>query len=72
MPKHPDIFKMLDVERKSVLRLPGNALKVWLFYWMKEGKERLGWTTEKDALEILRMNRNTFYTSRTWLVAHGW
>lgn len=70
--KKPDIFKMLDVERKSLLRMPGNALKVWLFYWMKEGKERLGWSTEAGALEVLQMNRKTFYAARSWLVAHGW
>lgn len=72
MPKRPDIFKMLDVERKTFLGLPGNALKVWLFYWMKEGKERLAWSTEKGALEVLQMNRKTFYAARKWLVAHGW
>jgi len=70
--KKPDIFKTLDVERKGLLRLPGNALKVWLYYRMREGQERLAWATEKDICSVTGLHRDVMYDNRRWLVKNGW
>jgi len=72
MPRKPDIFKLLDVERKTLLRMPGNALKVWLYYWMREGKERIAWGTEKEIHEATDLNKDTIRSQRKWLVDNGW
>jgi hypothetical protein len=72
MPKKPDIFKLLDVERKALLRMPGNALKIWLYYWMREGKERIAWGTEKEITMATGLNKDTWRTWRKWLVENGW
>jgi hypothetical protein len=72
MPKKPDIFKLLDVERKALLRVPGNALKIWLYYWMREGKERIAWGTEKEIRLATGLNKDTYRTWRKWLVDNGW
>ncbi|MGC2831924.1 MAG: hypothetical protein WB994_19960 [Candidatus Acidiferrum sp.] len=72
MPKKPDIFKMLDVKRKRLLAVPGNALKIWLYYWMREGKERLAWASEEDICDHTRLNRDTMRKWRNWLLEYGW
>jgi hypothetical protein len=70
--KKPDIFKMLDVKRKALLRLPVRALHVWLYYWMREGQERVAWASEEELCGALDMNRKTMRKWRNWLVENGW
>jgi hypothetical protein len=65
-------FKMLMCERKALLRMPGNALKIWMYYWMKEGPERLAWTTEEAVCEGTNLNKDTMHKWRNWLVDHNW
>ena len=70
--KKPNIFKMLDVERKALLRMPGNALKIWLYYWMREGRERIAWASEEEICRHVGLNPKTMRTWRKWLVINGW
>jgi hypothetical protein len=72
MPRKPDHYKILDSDRRDLLKMPGNALKIWLFYWMKEGGERLAWDTEKDICAAVGLNKNTMHTWRDWLEDNGW
>jgi hypothetical protein len=65
-------FKKIDCVRRTLLKMPGNALKIWLYYYMREGKERLAWASEEELCETLDLNRDTMRKWRTWLVDNGW
>jgi len=65
-------FKKLDCQRRNYLKLPGNALKIWLYYYSREGKERLAWASEKEICETCDLNRKTMQVNRRWLIDNGW
>lgn len=65
-------FKKIDCTRRSFLRMPGNALKIWLYYYTREGKERLAWASEEELCEMTDLNRDTMRKWRNWLVENKW
>lgn len=65
-------FKKLDCQRKTFLRLPPNALKIWLYYFLREGEERRAWASEEDICDVTAMNRDTMRKWRNWLETNGW
>jgi len=65
-------FKKIDCTRRGFLRMPGNALKIWLYYYTREGAERLAWASEKELCEATGLNRDVMYDWRNWLEENGW
>jgi len=65
-------FKKLDCQRKTFLRLPPNALKIWLYYFLREKEERRAWASEEDICDVTAMNRDTMRKWRNWLETNGW
>jgi len=65
-------FKMIDCTRKEFLAMPPNALKIWLYYYLREGAERKAWGSEENICEVTRMNRDTMRKWRGWLEDNGW
>ena len=65
-------FKKIDCTRRNFLRMPGNALKIWLYYYTREGKERLAWASEEELCAATDLNRDTMRKWRNWLVKNGW
>jgi Helix-turn-helix domain len=65
-------FKKLECERRGYLRMPGNALKIWLYYYSREGEERLAWASEEEICKATDLNRDTMRKWRRWLVDNGW
>jgi hypothetical protein len=65
-------FKKIDCTRREFLRMPGNALKIWMYYYTREGKERLAWASEEELCEATDLNRDTMRKWRNWLIENGW
>lgn len=65
-------FKKIDCTRRGFLRMPGNALKIWLYYYTREGAERLAWASEEELCEATGLNRDVMYDWRNWLEENGW
>lgn len=65
-------FKKIDCTRRGFLRMPGNALKIWMYYYTREGKERLAWASEEELCEATDLNRDTMRKWRNWLIENGW
>jgi hypothetical protein len=65
-------FKKIDCTRRGFLRMPGNALKIWLYYYLREGAERLAWASEEEICKATDLNRDTMRRWRKWLIDNGW
>lgn len=65
-------FKKFYCDDRDIFRLPGTALKIWLYHYTREGKDRKSWPTVETLCEELDINRDTLFRWREYLVAHGW
>ena len=55
-------LKILDADRKGILRLPNGALKLWMCYWMNESVGQESW------LSLQTITKQTGLTKPTvWL-----
>lgn len=65
-------YKLLDPNRKAVLRLPHLAFKLWMTYWMFESDDQEAYVSNATLEEATGMTENTIIKWRKWLVKHGW
>lgn len=65
-------YKLLDPNRKTVLRLPHLAFKLWHAYWMFESDDQEAYPSLEVLEEATGMDRKTIIKWRKWLVKHGW
>jgi hypothetical protein len=67
-------FKMLycSPEYDLVFRLPDPALKLWLFYYRKEGATREGWACNETISMTCGMSEKTITKWRKYLRKYGW
>jgi hypothetical protein len=65
-------FKKFFCDDRAVFRLPGNAVKLWLYYYAREGPERRSWPTAETICTDLGINQNTLFRWRAFLVEYGW
>lgn len=64
--------KLLDPNRKAVLRLPHLAFKLWMTYFMSESDDQEAYMSNEVIEERSGMSENTITKWRKWLVKHGW
>jgi len=67
-----DRLKILDCNRKAVLGLPPNALKLWLTYYMNESEWQEAWPSQGTLRAITGMSKNTLIHWQRYLKAGGW
>jgi hypothetical protein len=67
-----DRLKILDCNRKAILALPPNALKLWLTYYMNESEWQEAWPSQSTLRAITGMSKNTLIHWQRYLKAGGW
>lgn len=67
-----DRNKILDCDRKGVLKLPSGALHLWLCLWMNENSTQQSYMSLKEIQRQTGMDRKTIVKWRRYLVQHGW
>jgi hypothetical protein len=65
-------YKLLDPNRKAVLRLPHLAFKLWMTYFMSESDDQEAYLSNEVIEERSGLSENTIIKWRKWLVKHGW
>jgi hypothetical protein len=65
-------FKKFFCDRPDTLKLPGNALKVWLYHYAREGQERKSWPALETVAEGLDLDVKAVKRARQRLIAGGW
>ncbi len=65
-------LKVLDCNRKAILGLPPNALKLWLTYFMSESEWQEAWPSQSTLMAITGMSKNTLIHWQRYLKAGGW
>jgi hypothetical protein len=64
--------KILDPTRKGLLKLHGNALKIWMAHWMHENIHDKSWPSIPSLMAETELSHNTVEKWRSWLVRNGW
>jgi len=64
--------KLLDPTRRGLLKLSGNALKIWMCHWMHENMLGESWPSIDTICEETDLSHNTVETWRAWLIRFGW
>ena len=65
-------FKLLDTERKELLKLKGSLLQVWLAQYMNESDDQESWLSLKTLQELTGLSENTVIGARKKLTEGGW
>ena len=65
-------YKLLDTERKDILRLKGSKLQVWLAQYMSESDEQEAWLSLSKLQHLTGLSENTVIEARKWLQENGW
>lgn len=65
-------FKKLYFDWDAIYLMPGPALKIWLYHYRKEGRDRTSWPSRETLCENLGMNKETLTKYRQWLIDYGW
>lgn len=69
-----DRLKILDCNRKNILKLPAPALQLWFCYYMNEDDENESYMSLQTIEEQMdmRMSRRSIITWTKWLLDRGW
>jgi hypothetical protein len=65
-------YKLLDTERKDVLRLKGSLLQVWLAQYMNENDDQESWLSIATLMEQTGLSEHTVIDARKKLTEAGW
>lgn len=64
-------YKLLDLDRKDILKLKGARLQVWMAQWMSESDEGEAWLSLTTLMNLTGLAEHTVIEARRWLVANG-
>jgi hypothetical protein len=67
-----DRLKILDCNRKGILGLPPNALKLWLCYYMNEDDEQESFMSYAEVEAQTGMGKTSVQKWNHFLERHGW
>lgn len=65
-------YKLLDTERKDVLKLKGSLLQVWLAQYMNENDDQESWLSIATLMEQTGLSEHTVIDARKKLTRDGW
>jgi hypothetical protein len=66
-------FKKFYCDRPDVFLIPPSALKIWLFHYTREGKDRRSWPSVETLMKKCGIAKDdTVYKWRAWLQENGW
>lgn len=55
-----------------LFQMPANALKVWLYHYARENRQRESWPSLKRITKACGMHQDTVVDARRWLRDNGW
>src|ERR1035437_6648559 len=65
-------YKLLDCDRKDILRLPSGAVHVWLALWMHSSMDEEIYVSLTALENATGLDRKTIIKWRDWLLEKGW
>src|ERR1035437_6129856 len=65
-------YKLLDTERKGLLKLKGSLLQVWLAQYMNESDDQESWLSIATLMELTDRSEHTVIDARKKLTDGGW
>lgn len=65
-------FKLLDTERKGLLKLKGSLLQIWLAQYLNENDDQESWLSIKALMELTGLSEHTVIEARKKLTKDGW
>jgi hypothetical protein len=65
-------YKLLDTERKDILKLKGAKLQVWLAQHMSESDDQESWLSLSTLQSLTGLSEPTVIGARQWLLANSW
>jgi hypothetical protein len=65
-------YKLLDCNRKNLLRLKGARLQVWMAQYMSESPDQESWLSLGTLMHLTGLTKPAIIAARKWLIANGW
>lgn len=65
-------YKLLDPNRKAILKLPSGAVHLWFTFFMYENDDQRAYPAMEELMEATGMSKPTIIKHREYLLATGW
>lgn len=65
-------YKLLDPDRKAILKLPSGAVHLWFTFFMYENDDQRAYPAMEELMKATGMSKPTIIKHRKYLLANGW